>query len=304
MSPTTQSIDTTETHAVHPGGVPTGAPARRNRKDTSLQTAPQIELRWPTARRENPRIFRKSLGFRLGANEATRDLPWDWLFNAPSAQPAGGGIATVRFYTGENDKGAFCGIVAVGQDACQRLSSSILQILPAMRELGVTGQPAIEYDQIWIRPDRPQRFRAQTIVLTRVRGDVDYYRSLRADPEPLRPFIADAISGGINRQAERLGLDHTPLTPEDVIVEEIGELGSQPVLKGGGEGMVSRLTQAIVTLPRRLNGDWRVGGLLTYGNGRIAPVMAERHYRQTGEQKPYPRARMADNLDVDMENAA
>lgn len=263
-----------------------------------MQTVPQIELRWHTARRENPRIFRKSLGFRLGANTHDQDMQWGWLFNAPSAQPAGGGIATVRFYTGENDKGAFCGIVAVGEDACQRLSTSILQILPAMREMGVSGPPAVEYDQIWIRPDRPQRFRVQTMVLTRVRGTAEYYRSLRADPEPLRPYVADAISAGLNRQAERIGLDHPALTAEDVIVEEMGELGSQPVVKGGGEGMVSRLTQAIVTIPRRLNGDWRVGGLLTYGNGRIAPVMAERHYRQTGEQRPYPRARLADDAEM------
>lgn len=263
-----------------------------------MQNAPQIELRWPTRRRENPRVFRQSLGFKLGANEDTRDMQWDWLFNGPTAQPAGGGIATVRFYTGENNKGAFCGIVAIGKDACERLSASILHLLPAMRELGVTGQPAVEYDQVWIRPDRPQRFRAQTVVLTRVRGDIDHYRSLRADPEPLRHFITEAIANGINRQAERIGLDHFPLTADDIVVEEIGELGSQPVVKAGGEGMVSRLTQTIITMPCRLNGDWRVGGLLTYGNGRIAPVLAERHYRQEGEQRPYPRARMADSMEM------
>ena len=258
-----------------------------------MQTAPQIELRWPTRRRENPRVFRRSLGFQLGADEATRDLEWGWLFNAASAQPEGGGIATVRFYTGENDKGAFCGIVAVGEDACQRLSTSILRLLPAMRALGVTGHPAVEYDQIWIRNDTPQRFRAQTVVLTRVRGDAAHYAALRADPEPLRPFIAEAIANGINRQAQRIGLAHDDLSPDDVVVEEIGELGSQPVFKAGGEGMISRLSQAVVTLPRRLNGDWRVGGLLTYGNGRIAPVLAERHYRQDAH-RPYPVARRGD----------
>lgn len=264
----------------------------------SLQHAPQIELRWQTSRRENPRMFRQSLGFRLGANENTRDMQWDWLFNAASAQPVGGGIATVRFYTGENAKGAFCGIVAVGREACERLSASILHLLPAVRELGVVGQPVVEYDQVWIRPDVPQRFRLQTVVLTRVRGNVDFYRSLRADPEPLRPFIMDAVANGINRQAVRLGLENVPLEPKDIVVEDIGELGSQPVVKSGGEGMVSRLTQAIVTVPRRLNGDWRVGGLLTYGNGRIAPVLAERHYRQTGIHRPYPRARMSDGVEI------
>lgn len=263
-----------------------------------MQTAPQIELRWETDRRENPRIFRKSLGFRLGANEATRDMVWDWLFNAPSAQPVGGGIATVRFFTGQNGKGAFCGIVAVGDEACAKLSAAIMQILPAMRDLGIKGPPRVEYDQIWIRPDVPQRFRAQTVVLTRVRGNQDFYRSLRADPEPLRPFIQDVIAGGINRQAERIGLAHEPLTADDVIVETIGDLGSQPVVKAGGEGMVSRLTQTIVTIPRRLNGDWRVGGLLTYGNGRIAPVLAERHYRQEGVAREYPRVRMADETEM------
>lgn len=259
-----------------------------------MHEAQQIELRWRTARRENPRVFRRSLGFRLGADEGARDLEWDWLFNGPTAQPEGGGIAPVRFFTGENDKGAFCGIVAVGDDACAKLTASILRILPAMRALGVDGAPTVEYDRVWIRPDVPQRFRAQTVVLTRVRGDAAHYAALRADPEPLRPYIAEAVASGINRQARRIGLSHVDLAPEEVVVEDIGQLGSQPVFKAGREGMVSRLSQAIVTLPRRLNGDWRVGGLLTYGNGRIAPVLAERHYRRTGVQTAYPVARRGD----------
>lgn len=259
-----------------------------------MHEAQQIELRWKTRRRENPRVFRRSLGFQLGADETARDLEWGWLFNAASAQPEGGGIATVRFFTGENAGGAFCGIVAVGDDACGRLTTSILRILPAMRALGVEGAPTVEYDRVWIRPDVPQRFRAQTVVLTRVRGDAAHYAALRADPEPLRPYVAEAVASGINRQARRIGLDHVDLVPDDVVVEEIGQLGSQPVYKAGREGMVSRLSQAVVTVPRRLNGDWRVGGLLTYGNGRIAPVLAERHYRQDGPSRPYPVARRGD----------
>lgn len=259
-----------------------------------METTQQIMLRWPTDHRMNPRDFRKAVGFQLGATTHDSDEEWGWLFNAASSQPQGGGIATSRFFTGGGEKGAFAGIVAVGDDASERLTASILKILPALRQLRcVTGQPIVETDTVTIRTSRPRTYRAQAVVLTRVRGDAAYYQSLRDDPAKLEPFLVQAVSDGINRQAERIGLDHQPLKTEDVEVLSIGTLGSQPVVKAGREGMVSRLTQAIVRLPRDLHGDWRVGGLLTYGNGRLSSVEAERHYRQETERQPYPKARLA-----------
>lgn len=151
---------------------------------------------------------------------------------------------------------------------------------------------------MWIKPsESPQPFRVQAVVLTRLKGDCELYAKHRADPSLTAPYLKEAVANGINRQAIQIGLGDPGLTPEDVGIVQIDELGTQPVFKGKREAMLSRLTQAFITLPCRLNGDWRVGGLLTYGNGRVSPVISERHWRNpTAPHEPYPTMRHQGNV--------
>lgn len=254
----------------------------------------QVSLRWPTpSGRLNPRAFRKSVGFALGKLTHQKGTDWGWLFNAAASQPEGKGIATIRFSTGNGRNGPFAQIVAVGDEACSRLAACLPDLLPAIRSLGITHHAIVDYNRVWIKPSSsPQPFRVQTVVLTRLKGDQALYDRHRADPSLTIPFLKDAVAAGINRQAERIGLPSPELTPEQVGVIEISRLGTQPVHKGKREAMLSRLSQAKITLPCRLNGDWRVGGLLTYGNGLVTSCYDGRQQRQPSvEEQPYPKMR-------------
>lgn len=256
----------------------------------------QIELRWSTPQgRINPRFFRNQIGFALGA--ADPSLDWGWLFNARHTQPDGGGIAPIRFFTGANAKGAYAGIIAVGDDACGRLSANLSILLPIVRELDfIAGHPQIDFNRVWWKPaNNPASFRLQTLVLTKLRGDQSLYDQHRADPTLTAPLIKEAVASGLTRMASRIGITDPRVDASDVEVIQVGPLGTQPVQKGGGEGLVSRLQNAIIKLPVQLHGDWRVGGLLTYGNGLITSVAAERHYRDDSfVPSAYPTMRLRD----------
>lgn len=255
----------------------------------------QVSLRWLTPNgRMNPRAFRNQVGFHLGKLTHAKGTDWGWLFNAPHAQPQGGGIATSRFSTGFGRNGAFAQIVAIGDEASAKLAAALPDILQAVRAMGFEQQAAVDTNQVWIKPsEQSQLFRAQTVVLTKLRGDRAFYAKHREEPALIKPYLQEAVASGLNRQAERIGLPSLNLEPSQVEVVELGQLGTQPVHKGPGEAMLSRLSQAIIKLPCRLNGDWRVGGLLTYGNGLVTSIAAERHWRQMSDvQHPYPTMRL------------
>lgn len=258
------------------------------------QEAQQVSLRWSTPDgRINPRAFRQAVGFELGKLTHEKGTDWGWLFNSADSQPEGGGIATVRFSTGNGRQGPFASIVAIGDETCARFAAALADLLPAVRATGIAAPATVDYDRVWLKPSPTlQQFRVQTIVLTRLKGDRAFYDRHRADPSLLIPFVKRAVANGINNQARRIGLEDPRFGEDDVGVLELGKLGTQPVVKGKREAMLSRLSQAVVTLPCRLNGDWRVGGLLTYGNGLVNPVLAERHWRDPdAESQPFPTMR-------------
>lgn len=255
-----------------------------------LEEVQQFSLRWPTPSRWNPRKFRNAVGFALGKLTHKEVINWGWLFNSQDSQPKEGQIATVRFVTGNGAKGSFAEIVAIGDETCARMSSVMSTLLPAVRLAGIAQSPIVNFDRLWIKPSAsPHRFRLQTVVLTRLKGDEAFYDRHRADPSLIVPYLKDAVSKGINRQVAAVGLYAPMISDDDVNVVRIDELGTQPISKGRRDCMLSRLTQAEITLPCRLNGDWRVGGLLTYGNGLVSPIANEKHWRtEERERQPYP----------------
>lgn len=226
----------------------------------------------------NAHAFRNAVGFALGS--AARDQDWGWLFNDPSSQPGPGSIAPVRFVTGGNHAGPFAAIIAVGPEACGRLSTALTILLPAVRSaLRVDAHPDVRFNRMWsLSAQRPNTFRITTLVLNRVKGDRAAYDALRADPAPLSSFVQEAVASGLDRQATRVGLPLPGISPERIEIVSLGTLSAQPV-GSSGRGMRSRLTQAVVRMPLRLQGDWRVGGLVGYGNGLVTEIAKERHWR-------------------------
>lgn len=250
----------------------------------------QIELRWTTpSGRLNPHMFRNAVGFAVGAT--ARNADWGWMFNDVASQPGPGAIAPVRFITGRNHAGSFASIVAVGRDACMRLSAALMLLLPAMRTVeGLAGHADVRFGRTWWKPSEGSNaFRVHTLVLNRVKGDRAKYDALRADPTPMTPLIQDAIAQGLDRMADRIGIEKPGIASEQIEVVSIGTLSAQPV-GPSGRGMRSRLTHAVIRMPIRLEGDWRVGGLVGYGNGGIAEIAKERHWRSDeSAQHPHPK---------------
>lgn len=253
----------------------------------------QLELRWNTpAGRINPRLFRQQVGYSLGATDSDQDF--SWLFNRGD-----NAIAPIRFYTAKSRDQGIASIVAVGDEACQKLCAILPILLTAVRSIeGMSAHPAVYPGQVhWEASPYNIPYRVQTIVLPKLRGDREFYNRHRAEPQLLVPYLQEAIAAGINRMADRFGLEVPGILPGAIEVLQVGDLGTQPIEKAGRKAMLSRVTQAKFLLPIKLQGDWRAGGLLSYGNGRITSIAAERHYRAPQDQgrgeTPFPTYQMA-----------
>lgn len=261
-----------------------------------MREAPQIRLSWNIDKPMNPRIFRAALSRNLAAT-APAHYERSWLFNH-DGEANSATLATVRFYAGFNQHGPTVGIVGVGEDACAQLSSGLIHILPAITPIVGKAAPQVKLSKAQWGESEPQEYRITKLVLRtkKLRQTRDALEKYHQDPSLLAEFIAPVVANGIMAQAEAIGLDVPDLAPNDVFVVRVDGFGAQPLDHKNSRVMLPRVPQVIVSMPVKLDGEWSVGPLLTYGNGRISRSKIERHYKTVVDGNGIPAAAREDML--------
>ena len=225
----------------------------------------------------------------------------NWLLNHAEEGEAST-IAACRFFAGSARGKHSAGLVAIGSQACDQLVANFIHLLPAFSQIFANAAPNVTYGKVHWAPSFAQPYRLTKLVLRdkSLRLPRDQMESFRADPTLVAHLIPGLVAKGLDAQAELLGLPAIGLDPADVEVVSIQHLGVQPMdHKNNNRAMLPRLGQVFLKLPVELTGEWSIGPLQTYGNGRLTRQIQERAFRCEEEAPHVPAAARSEFLTLE-----